>query len=85
MNKIQKQNLAAMIAGSIVVAGCTAIQYMSSKRDTKRQIQNDLSRKIAFAHMTESIEAINEDLDRRIAIAKKALLDDEFYEITRNY
>ena len=86
MNKKESDAAIAMILISAVVIVVTSIASRANrKRIAKREAQEELSRNIAHAHLTEMLDAINEDLDRKIGIAKKALLDDDFNQITKDF
>jgi hypothetical protein len=61
--------------------------YLVGRREEKRQqafIDEQEMRAAVFQYHTEQLNEVCEDLDERIARAKKALLDDDFYEITKH-
>ena len=84
LNRTEKTQLATL-TGAVVTAGIASIvKYVADKRNAKREAEEQLSRNVAYAHLTETLEAITEDLDLRIQKARKHLTDYDFNEIIEN-
>ena len=85
LNRTEKIQITTMIGGVAVIGIASVVKHVVDKRNAKREAEEQLSRNIAYAHLTETLDAINEDLDLRIQKAKKHLTDYDFEEIIENF
>jgi hypothetical protein len=74
--------LIIMFVGSVIASRGNRNKI---EREKKREAEAQLDRKIAFAYTLEQLEMVNEDLDHRIKIAKKAITDYDFNEIIEGF
>lgn len=86
MTKKQKNGANAILITSVtVVVVSSVIAHIQEKRQEEKRNQEILARKVANASFMEKSELLIDDLDRRIDIAKKALLDDNFNQIIEDF
>jgi hypothetical protein len=77
--KIDKTRLAATTAGLVVVIGTSVMSMIQDKHIAEKQHKKAVERAAEQNAYLDRIHAINEDLDRRIAIARKAVEEEDFY------
>lgn len=71
-------------SGSVLVIG-SAIAFALQKRQDKKDREARLSHAVAYASFKEVSELFIENLDQKIEIAKKALLDADFNDIIEDF
>jgi hypothetical protein len=81
MNRNEKVFFAT---SAISFVGSLILSRILAKRTDKRDAQYEQDRKIAFAYAQEQLEMVSEDLDRRIAIARKVLEQDDINQALRD-
>lgn len=69
---------------AISFVGSLILGRILAKRSDNRNAQYEQDRKIAFAYAQEQLEMVSEDLDRRIAIARKALEQDDINQTMKD-
>jgi hypothetical protein len=77
--KIDKTRLAATTAGLVVVIGTSVMSMVQSKHIAEKQHKKAVERAAEQNAYLDRTHAINEDLDRRIALAKQRLEEQDFY------
>lgn len=84
-NRKKSNANALLIASGTVVVISSAIAFALQKRQDKKEHEARLSHAVAIASFKEVSELFIEDLDRKIGIAKKALLDSDFNDIIEDF
>lgn len=86
MTKKQKNGATAiLITSAAVVVVSSAIDHVMKKRRDEKKRQELLTRNVAFANFKETAELLIDTLDKKIDIANKALLDDDFNQIIEDF
>jgi hypothetical protein len=74
-----------LITGGVTFAVFSIAGHVMAKRAKKRYAEEAFSRNAAFTHYMDQLDGVSDDLDRRIRIAKKNLLDNDFKQIIENF
>ena len=87
MTKKQKSDAtnAILITSVAVVAVSSVISVVVRKRKDEKRKEELLTRNVAFASFKEVSELFIDTLDKKIEIAKKALLDDDFNQVIEDF
>lgn len=85
MHKDVKIKAAALLVVSAGLAIASLVNHVKEKRDNEKRTEEVRNSDIAFTHYTDELDALTDELDRKIRIARQALSDDDFNQIIKDY